>query len=899
MFDISQFELQISSLLNHRNQVLTCTHNNSKLGTSIWLKHIDANLTRCIKAFCLAEPDLYHREIPDPVWHRDLSTHQITGAERGLSAVRAQLYDNMPDLYALHQKHNEEDFLKQFRKQFNAYSFELEALITQIAQCYGHNLLVSAYHWGPMQLESSEPPKYAIEMERLQELPLPEVGDHLMSMHRLISMMSAVCQLHAMLIPVRCYPPELVRNIQLAHRNPFTRSFHYDLTPDQFLSRPNLEHGCDQLVLIDFNSSRMAYAENDNFFWRAMPGKHYFQHPELRNLKNYNPNSSFQSSPCYDLYALLAIGLFFMMRNNDNQKKPEQITGWNTPKNFYNFLQRPDLTAHLQAISNKQATGFAIEPLIRLIAAAMQGEIEQRIDSLCAINGLDWAGSGDWMLAPKAMNYLARHCMGRSFQVSWRLDVPPLQEGDQPVDLRALLDSSHCYGKEGSQESGRINVPQFNTGDIFYMQAEDSYPIVFRGKIHPAQAGEYQIFACWQGCVDFKNPLKIQINSRSVASSADLRLQSHHQNPHFPYSYTNQAISQEQPQYNIYPEQTYQPQYNIYPEQAYQPDLGQTSSIDVTKTLAYQGAAHNSNPQAHYVENDYNLHNSYTVESHGVGVYGGNYSQQPDNCANYDYSSVYNADLATPSHYNYNQNLHLSAHNGFVNNADAWEGKSFSPDLWPLDASYNQQNSDPNDIAQTTAVIPDISKTLRDIPPNHPVETLETWFERIVDCYDVAQLKELEAEIKNQCGIDLNFELEFQLLSRYCQLLLTNQSLCTSSKYLRRLADLRQSKAANIPTLKLGFLLNNLVIFCYESAYRENMMPDWDELFSFDPLIDLISWSRLSKPPSKTDISDVQRETYNRALETIRYAQTIKELLLKQSPHSRRKTQKTGSHFQW
>ena len=230
------------------------------LGTRIWWATSYTGNSRCLKEFFVADPQQYGRSIPDPSWNYPLEfALTFNGLQRGLFEERALVYDGFVN-GTLQQELLSMESLTQhlgFYSQFNAYSFEVEALITQFALHYGCYRLVPASRWGAIYLPNNEGYRNVVEMEHLTELTNPPVGGYLQIVDRLLEMMAAVHQLHSMLLPLRCYPPELVRDIEVARQLFVTRPFHYDLSPEQFLCRPGLQHRPPQIVLIDFNSSRM------------------------------------------------------------------------------------------------------------------------------------------------------------------------------------------------------------------------------------------------------------------------------------------------------------------------------------------------------------------------------------------------------------------------------------------------------------------------------------------------------------------------------------------------------------------------------------------------------------------------------------------------------------------
>ena len=469
---------------------------------------------RCLKEFSLADTRRYFREIPDPGWHKSPTSEQSQKTQnRGLQFERAESFQKL--LSGELQKEIIQCGPYQnmnFRCQFNAYSFELEALIMQFALHYGCQRLVTSYRWGPLYFKENDGPRNTIEMERLESLAPPAPRDLLHITHRLIEMMSATTQLHSMLIPLRCYPPELTKDLEAARKQQIARPFHYDLSPDQFMQRPDHFGSNPQVILIDFNASRVDQTDYSDFSWRTIPGKDYYQPLERRSQQELQEDLTHRSSPMYDLYALLMIGLFYLRRTTESQRHIRDIKGWGKLDYFYKYLHAPKFASRLCHIipSNK---GIHPEPLAELMAIVFQKDPVKRKQELRRFLGFTQNPLlREWMMVPVAMNFIAEKVMGRTFRIAWRQNhIQQMEAKETEIPLSTYVDLQHSEWLEGKWEHGRISHPTFTADQLFFFQAENQLPIVRKGLLIPAHPGKYTVFASFGGCVDLENPLHIEV----------------------------------------------------------------------------------------------------------------------------------------------------------------------------------------------------------------------------------------------------------------------------------------------------------------------------------------------------------------------------------------------------
>ncbi|MCB9639677.1 MAG: hypothetical protein H6727_12360 [Myxococcales bacterium] len=510
-FDIATTELQIdppSAWRDRYSEVYTSGTQRPHLGTEIWWAEDHEGQARCLKEFMAADLEEFGRKIPDPSWGLG---GKPRGAQRGLASRRAAIFDQ------LHHGSLKQELARfgpgahpDFRSLFCISAFELESLITQFARYYGYNQIVQANYWGAVRLDSRKKAHPIIEMERLSPLTLPAPHDALSILDRLLAMMSAVTQLHGMQIPLRCYPPELVPDLESSDAWSFARPFHYDLSPDQFLLRQGNARIPDQVVLIDFNAARIDQTDFSEFAWRSIPGKDYYQPPERRAHQiEQSLALSYRSHPSYDLYALLVIALFLFARTDGRQQKIQQIDEWSDIKGFYGFLFQEDLRSALQKLLPPRKY-IDPSPLIDLMYALFQKRPEQRTQALLGLDRLGWRRESDWTLLARSMNLLATEAMGRSFRATWKTSHLQVPQESAPLALTHLLEPRQTTWSPGKWENGRINHPLYSQDQIFFLQ-ESGPPALYEGSFLPHTPGRYSFVACFGGCVDFQHPLQIDV----------------------------------------------------------------------------------------------------------------------------------------------------------------------------------------------------------------------------------------------------------------------------------------------------------------------------------------------------------------------------------------------------
>ncbi|HAA58970.1 MAG TPA: hypothetical protein DCE42_29720, partial [Myxococcales bacterium] len=498
-FSLEELDLHIdqASTWQELYQHVTASHiTRPMLGTQIWWAQSHNNEERCLKEFFIADPQTYYRQLPSPRWHELKQLSHLSGTQRGLSPQRAELYNRLVD-GSLKEEIKEQGPAQHFffRNLFNVYSFEVEALITQFAMRYGCDRLVQTYGWGPLYLPQRPSYRYVIEMERLDELEAPAPGDYLNIVHRLIEMMAAVTQLHSMLVPLYAYPPEIVREMIHTPYVQLTRPFHYDLSPDQFMCRRGQQGAPDKVILIDFNASRMAETEYSDFSWKTIPGKDYYQPPERRaQASSALEEVTFRSNPIYDLYAILVIGLFYLRRQDLQCKRIQDIPRWNDIAYFYQEIQSNQLAEQLyQQISKNK--GVQPQALISLMTAAFQSNPQEREDQLQRIPPLNWRGTSDWMLLPKAMDLLARNCMQRQFHVQWLSDRIQIPQSHTPQSISTYMDMPSCHWQAGPFEEGRLHHPDFSPEACFFFQEDNNLPFIKEGQLLPHTTGTLTVYA--------------------------------------------------------------------------------------------------------------------------------------------------------------------------------------------------------------------------------------------------------------------------------------------------------------------------------------------------------------------------------------------------------------------
>jgi hypothetical protein len=505
----------------------------SQLGTVIWFATcLKTGEERVLKEFSFANALEFWRELPDPAWQNPTLSGVVSGHVRGLSSARASAFDKLLSgemkeevRRAGPSKH------PSFLPQFSSYSFELEALICQFAQLYGCRRLVQARRWGAIQLPSAPEPRFVLEMEPLEEWTMPPVNDVFLILHELLEMMMAVSQLHGMLIPLRCYPPELVRDLDKARQLEAAHPYHYDLAPDQFMVRRTFNGTYEEreLVLIDFNSARMGATELSNFSWGMVPGKDYFQPPERRSdLESRKSLPSFATNPACDLYSLLVIALLLLARRSPDESEISQLPGWETLPSFYQWLGTRDTQLQfqdrLQSLLPHNSQHRMLQPLLELMSHTLILDPRERMELLTSYHPLQWKGTSDWMLVPRAMNWLARQCAQRHFQVGWREPTLRLQEGQQGLSLSDWLVPEQCQFHGGHMERDRVPLPLFSREEVLFLQMDGRTPFVQKGRVLTNQPGETTIVACFAGCIDFDHPLRVLIE-KAPSTARELPLQ--------------------------------------------------------------------------------------------------------------------------------------------------------------------------------------------------------------------------------------------------------------------------------------------------------------------------------------------------------------------------------------
>ncbi len=832
-FHFHSIELHLDEEAYHQElyqHIQHTRHHNRRLGTRIWWGVTHRGESCCIKEFFRADPVQYRRRLPDPIWRKSPPPIEHTGRDRGLRGQRARSYDErtyVPMDTATLRAIGQDDL---FRDHFNAYAFELDALITQFAQHYGYRQIVQAYRWGSVVMEEGLGHRGIVEMERLQPLPLPRVGDYLSIVHRVLEMMSAVTQLHAMAIPVRCYPPELVRDLELAQQHPITRSFHYDLSPDQFLLRPSSMHSPEQVVLIDFNSSRMAHAEYSNFFWYAIPGKDYFQPPERRRLHDYrNQNKTFQSSPVYDLYSLLTIALFYLLRQQEEQTQPSHLPGWESPSLWQKWLRSPDILAQLK---KKVASNRGIDPgpILELIAATLPHPPQERRQALLSLSGVDWSGLRDWMLVPKAMNAIARYSLGREFQIGWHHSQIDLIEGESSKSLHQLLDARRCIWQPGLSEQGRIDHPPLDLQQIYFIQDGESYPIVRNGRIEPIQAGHYKVFAVWRGCVDFANPLHLNIQPYRSSSFLSQKGLSH----------ATQSL-QANP---------------ISPRPA----------LDAT---IVEEAVPAFSPEAFADTNAHTLGTTLPVLQEQAP----SKAKEQDNDAFWA-TPVPNSLPVSPSshtaHDSHEEHLQVPSHSSQGTESEA----SSLPSSHSGKEHPYREHLPTGSTAYKVTEMPGVSSA--DDLSATPTNSMDDWLTYLAECRQHDELNRCEDELMMQFESQPPIELIVQLHTRRCELAMTHGDLSIGWPSLNMMVHLLRRE--NISKLHTGILLNNLTVYCYMWAWKEKRLPLWDTQVGLDPLSHLRHWLQLSEPPGQIAPPQM-RKLRKRSRETIICALHVKQAL--------------------
>lgn len=801
--------------------------NRTALGTQIWWGTTHTGEQRCLKEFYLADPTTFSRSIPDPVWRKPPSQAVPDGQTRGLMPRRASLFDQMQDGTLKEEVIRAGGQHTDFRSQFNAYSFEVEALITQFARHYNCNQLVKTQYWGPLLLPNRGAPRYVIEMEKLSTLPLPSPMDNLAILHRLIEMMTAVTQLHSMLLPIRCYPPELISDLNIARMHPITRPFHYDLSPDQFMLRQETAHAPQQVVLLDFNASRTAQTEYSTFSWRTIPGKDYYQPPERRAQVFDTESIVFQSNPVYDLYSLLVIGMFLFLRKQDWQQRIQQIAGWESLDAFYQYLFADRLAQRL-ALEIPSNRGIQAQPLLALMEAVLQHRPEERYVNLLELPKLQWHGQSDWMLLPKVADYLAREAMGRQFRVGWRRPHLQVQEGDTPLSLLEQIDASACHWRPGSMEEGRIPTPPFRPDALRFLQAESTYPLLRDQSIDPQQAGVYTIYACWQGCIDRENPLYIEVTPAQSGT-------------HYPQV----SPPQEQPN-------------NAYP-----------TRLELPSAPPAPAEPHATPPQT------------------GAFVREDAYSPLPASSQPVVSSTPARVSLPTPST---PPSASRAPSQGTVNfnREEAFTPPPAHTIVTPPPASQAFEipaisvdealSVSPRRTTPRESVPPHATTDIKPATPSDEETRLIEWLDELQTCDSLQRLNFMEAYLQNAPREGLPFQVLINLRTRRCQLALDRRALLPASTPIKQLAQLVAECSPH--DLHKGLVLNNLAVCCYQSAYANQTMPRWEDELGFDPLSEIQRWLHQTDPNPSREPSPRMWEIRERSRETLDYCRKIKRSLV-------------------
>lgn len=819
-------------------KAFTDKHNRPALGTQIWRATTHSGQSVCLKEFYVAEPEHFHREIPDPIWNHADSARVPKGKERGLAEHRAQLFDKMQSAAYKREVEKKGNDHQDFRSQYNAYSFEIEALITQFAQYYGCSHLVQANFWGPLQLPGREAPRYSIEMEELTELKLPSPGDKLQITHCWIDMMLATTQLHSMLIPIRCYPPELIPDLDVARRHPITRPFHYDLSIDQFLWRTSSKDEPPEVVLIDFNASRTAQVEYSTFSWRTIPGKDFYQAPERRGVGlNETGSISLRSNPIYDLYSLMVLGLFMYMRTEAHQIKIQHIVEWSiehtktkkSVEQFYDYIFDTRFRERLrQKLRGNRSV--SIDPLLTIMDAVFQKDPRTRLESLRTLQELRWEGLSDWMLVPKATDYIARHVMGRKIHIIWKEAHIVLEESEEERSIVDCIDWSASQFEHGSLELGRIHTRTFDAQQVFFIQKEESYPIVRKHSIEPRQVGHYTIYAAWNGCIDFEHPLHIEVQSATPTYDdfdSFVYLEDDTREPSLASSPKAQTYNnvQSSPKNHTYGSDTVSHRAPVLIQGLSSRNLGATE-FDIP----------NFNPQP--IGQRTSQHSEYAQTLF----------VPPNIHEQLQSSSTHSTNGSSP------HSTHERSHNA------RFEHKSVPPHQWP-----EQPNAEPQQASST----PPSSDAEQDAD-----EHLQHWIQIIPECEDHQHLEFMETYVQNLPCEGLALYTLIHIRSRRCALALQHKELRPESTALQHLALLVQSIAPN--DLYMGFLLNNIAVCAYESAYQTRQLVEWEECLGFDPSRRLRAWLNRTDPaPSEQNSAQLWR-LRERSRETLDYCHKIR-----------------------
>ncbi len=476
---------------------------NKRTKTQIWQGKNRRGQWVCIKEYFAAEAPFFSREIPDPIWKsQKLDEKNPDPARRGLSLQRSALYTkfkNFPPLEKLKATLHD----PQFAKILNAYSFEIEALVGHIARQYRLTRLPPPNRKGPLILpkedESPEPsPHFSIETPWLEPLQLPHPKSDSQIISLLVEMFEAVAQLHSALVPIELFPPELISNLPLARNFPFVRLLHFDLSPNQFMVHPDTK----RVVLIDFNSARPNCFEFDNFFWVASPYQPFYQFFDRPRLfKEEDFRRRFIPGPFYDLYSLGIIALFLISRDNPRQTRITQIKGFETLEKFKK-IPPEEL---LQRIREKIASwphSFRYTAIIELLEALLRPDLEEKIEAVRELLQVD--PLKDWSLLPRAMDLLARELLERRLTVRWNSETLTIAADTPPREISALVEEIQWY-------SGVIPSPQPSPSQLTFFQTGPEVPALIGEKLFPLKPGEYKIFASYEGCVDWNNPLNLRV----------------------------------------------------------------------------------------------------------------------------------------------------------------------------------------------------------------------------------------------------------------------------------------------------------------------------------------------------------------------------------------------------
>ena len=914
----------------YRRVVTADDKHNQDTGTQLWWAERHNGEKRAIKEFTGFSPQQWSRKLPDPAWQ--LGKLHASGHERGLSPQRAAIFDRIYRDHSLKQ-----DMLRgqhishhpEFASFFRPPTFELEALITQFAAYLGMDLLVRADDWGSLYLPGRADASAMMGMERLEELIFPQPRECLAILDQLLAMMAAVTQLHSLLIPIRCYPPEMTPHLESSRKTPYVRPFHYDLSPHQFLMRE--EDGLRKLILIDFNASRADQAEFSSLSWQSIPGKDYYQAPERRSQPSPSQtlSLSFRSHPVYDLYSLLVIGLFLLARDPKREEKNiRQVEDWHDITRFYRMLNDGSLPHKLLSwYASPRSYREMITRLQPLMSAALHARPEDRIQQLQRLPHLGWRGEEDWMLIPRCMDWIARIVLERRFSIQWRSPHLHITTEDAARPIADLIDPAGCLWQPSRLEEGRVLsslwLPDDGYNGLFspqahqrlsFLQAENQAPLLQYNHLIPQIPGEYTLFASFGGCVDFQRPLHVTVTPassppRSYTSSpsahasslpATSSQESHpddgsgfyapshppslhehtfstpppyaHESPSLPLPITDEhTLSQPSAQATDEHTLSTDPQAPSAPS-AHHPAPSAhhpAPSAHHPAPIAHHPApsAHHPAPIAHHPAPT-NLHDTLLEDQQALQHYLA--SSAP-------YAAVSASPVLPPP-----AMASLSpAQTHWSNQPDAIVEHLREP-AWVASISSSSSSSSPHAPEATEAWTPPPFHAAATAPPAASLmapaffaptdeesgdDPLARWLLALQECDDPKQLQRDEKKIRSLRDPQNRALLMLNLQTRRCQIAWSQKKLPSKSPILHDLARLGEQLPPS-STLK-GLWLLNLLSLCSLAALHEQRWPFWKGLFGFDPLERLIRWREEEASPHA---SPRYQEMMNAANERIDFA---------------------------